>query len=235
MRIEIWSDYACPYCYIGKRYLEQALKEFEHADSLEVVYRAFELDPSAAKEATTTTFGRIEHKYGKSRGQAQEMIDHIVAMGARVDLDMRYDSVRYTNTFDAHRLTKFAFRHGKGLEMSERLFNAYFTQNLPLADHGVLIEIAAEMGLDRAETQAMLASDSFAEDVRADEHRAHEMGIRSVPHMVIDGQHNFVGAQPKSNLLTAIREIWAEQQAREQVSSVDGIVCDIDGCRLPSS
>lgn len=235
MKIEIWSDYACPYCYIGKRYLEQALKEFEHANSVEVVYKAFELDPSAAKEATTTTLGRIKHKYGKSEIQAQEMIDHIVAMAARVDLDMRYDSVRYTNTFDAHRLTKFASLHGKGLEMSERLFNAYFTQNLPLADHGVLLEIAVELGLDRVETQAMLASDMFAEDVRADEHRAREIGIRSVPHMVIDGQHDFVGAQPTDHLLTAIRDIWAEQQARDQVSSVDVIACDIDGCRPASS
>ena len=229
MKIEIWSDYACPYCYIGKRYLEQALNEFEHANRVEVVYRAFELDPSAAKEATTTTLGRIVHKYGKSKSQAQDMIDHIVAMGSSVGLDMRYNSVRYTNTFDAHRLSKFAALHGKGLDMSERLFNAYFTQNLPLADHDVLIAIADELGLDRVETQAMLASDAFSEDVRADENRARELGIRSVPHIVIDGRHNFVGAQPKNHLLKAMREIWTQQQALDQDISADGTACDIDG------
>ena len=230
MKIEIWSDYACPYCYIGKRYLEQALAEFEHANRVEVIYKAFELDPSAANEATTTTLGRIEYKYGKSKTQAQHMIDHIVVMGASVNLDMRYDSVQYTNTLDAHRLTKFAALYGKGLEMSERLFNAYFTRNLPLADKSVLIEIAAELGLDRVQTQAMLASDAFVKDVRADENHAREIGIRSVPHMVIDGQHNLAGAQPKNHLLTTIREVWAQQEASDQATSADEIACDIDGC-----
>jgi len=227
MKIEIWSDYACPYCYIGKRFLEQALAEFAHADNVEVVYKAFELDPRASEEVTTTTLGRIEYKYGKSKAEAQHMIDHIVSMGASVNLDMRYDSVRYTNTFNAHRLTKFAAVHGKGLDMSERLFRAYFTDNLPLADTRALIEIAAELGLDRIETQAMLDSDAFVEDVRSDEKRAREIGIRSVPHMVINGQHQFSGAQPKNHILTAINGIWAQQKARD---SSDGVACNIDGC-----
>lgn len=233
MKIEIWSDYACPYCYIGKRYLEQALAEFEHADGVEVVYKAFELDPNAAKEVTTTTLGRIEYKYGKSKVQAQHMIDHIVSMGAGVDLDMRYASVRYTNTFDAHRLTKFAAVRGKGLEMSERLFCAYFTDNLPLADHSVLIDIAAELGLDRVETEAMLSSDAFVSDAREDEDHARKSGIRSVPHMVIDGVHDFAGAQPKNHLLTTMRELWAEQEARDPESAEDGMACGVDGCSNP--
>ena len=144
MKIEIWSDYACPYCYIGKRYLEQALAEFEYAHEVEIVYKAFELDPNAAKEVDTTTLSRIEYKYAKSKAQAQQMIDHIISMGDEADLDMRYDRVHYTNTFDAHRLAKFAATQGKALEMSERLFRAYFTDTLPLADHSVLIEIATD-------------------------------------------------------------------------------------------
>ncbi|PLY35866.1 hypothetical protein F164LOC_17845 [Pectobacterium carotovorum] len=96
MKIEIWSDYACPYCYIGKRYMEQALAEFKHADDVEVIFKVFELDPSASTTVETTTLERIEHKYRKNRAQAQEMIDSIVSMGAGVGLDMRYDSVNFT-------------------------------------------------------------------------------------------------------------------------------------------
>lgn len=226
MKIEIWSDYACPYCYISKRYMEQALAEFKHADDVEVIFKVFELDPSAGKTVQTTTLERIEHKYRKNRVQAQAMIDSIVSMGARVDLDMRYDSVNFTNTFDAHRLTKFAETKGKGVVMSERLFRAYFTENLPLADHVVLTNIAVELGLDRQETESMLASGAFEQVAREDEIQAHKMGINSVPYFVIDGKQTLVGAQPKEYLLATLHQLWVE---REMVL-IPSISCDIDGC-----
>ena len=114
--------------------------------------------------------------------------------------------------------------------MSERLFKAYFVQNLPLADKGVLIAIAAEIGLDTVETHTMLASNAFAEDVQADENSAREIGIRSVPHMVINGQHYFAGAQSKNHLLTAIRSIWAQLEACDQASLPGRVTSEIDGC-----
>lgn len=114
--------------------------------------------------------------------------------------------------------------------MSERLFKAYFVQNLPLADKGVLIAIAGETGLDTVETQTMLASNAFAEDVQADENSAREIGIRSVPHMVINGQHYFAGAQSKNHLLTAIRSIWAQLEACDQASLPGRVTNEIDGC-----
>ena len=172
MKLEIWSDYACPYCYIGKRFLEAAQAEFEHAREVEIVFRAFELDPTSGPAVTTTTLDRIMRKYGKSRSDAQAMIDHITSMGERCGLDMRYASVRYTNTFDAHRLTKFAEQHERGAEMTERLFRAYFTDNFPLADHDVLVGLAQDVGLDGDAVRAMLTSTDFAEDVRRDETRA---------------------------------------------------------------
>lgn len=132
MQIEIWSDYACPYCYIGKRNLEKALEKFEHNDKIKIVHKAFELYPHMGKEVTTTTQGRIEQKYGKTPEEAQEMIDHIERVAERVGLEMNYDSVKNTNTFDAHRLTKFAEEKGKANEMNERLFKAYFTDNIAL-------------------------------------------------------------------------------------------------------
>ncbi|RRO12403.1 DsbA family oxidoreductase [Pectobacterium aquaticum] len=226
MKIEIWSDYACPYCYIGKRYMEQALAEFKHADDVEVIFKVFELDPSASTTVETTTLERIEHKYRKNRAQAQEMIDSIVSMGAGVGLDMRYDSVNFTNTFDAHRLTKFAEAKGKGAVMSERLFRAYFTDNFPLADHIVLTNIAVELGLDRQETEAMLASDAFEQAAREDEIKASKMGINSVPHFVIDGKQTLVGAQPKEYLLAALHQLWAKRET----DLIPGISCGIREC-----
>nr|WP_320038245.1 DsbA family oxidoreductase [uncultured Bacteroides sp.] len=232
MKIEVWSDYACPYCYIGKRHLEQALSEFKHADDIEMVFKVFELDPEAGKEVTTTTQSRIERKYCKSPHEAKRMIDSIVSMGVRVDLDMRYYSVLYTSTFDAHRLTKFAETKGKAAEMSERLFRAYFTDNLPLADHEALLNIAMELGLDRDETQAMLESDAFAQESREDEYLAGRLGINSVPCFVIDGKEKFVGAQPKEHLLKAIEMLWAEKDAAVIKPDDNVFACGIDGCSI---
>lgn len=232
MKIEVWSDFACPYCYIGKRHLEQALSEFTHSDDVEMVFKVFELDPGAEKKVTTSTQGRIERKYGKSPLQAKEMIDHIVSMGDRVGLDMRYESVLYTNTFDAHRLTKFAETKGKGAAMSERLFRAYFTDNLPLADHDVLVKIAVELGLDLDETSGMLQSEAFALESRQDEILAGNAGINSVPCFVIDGKEILLGAQPKEYLLKTIEMLWADNKTDVITTEGDAIACGKDGCSI---
>lgn len=232
MKIEVWSDFACPYCYIGKRHLEQALSEFTHSDDVEMVFKVFELDPGAEKKVTTSTQGRIERKYGKSPLQAKEMIDHIVLMGDRVGLDMRYESVLYTNTFDAHRLTKFAETKGKGAAMSERLFRAYFTDNLPLADHDVLVKIAVELGLDLDETSGMLQSEAFALESRQDEILAGKAGINSVPCFVIDGKEMLLGAQPKEYLLKTIEMLWADNKTDVITTEGDTIACGKDGCSI---
>ena len=232
MKIEVWSDFACPYCYIGKRHLEQALSEFTHSDDVEVVFKVFELDPGAEKKVTTSTQGRIERKYGKNPAQAKEMIDHIVSMGGRVGLDMRYESVLYTNTFDAHRLTKFAETKGKGAEMSERLFRAYFTDNLPLADHNVLVKIATDLGLNSDETSDMLQSEAFVLESRQDEMFAGKAGINSVPCFVINGKEMLLGAQPKDYLLKTIEMLWADKDDKEIKAEGNAAACGNDGCSI---
>ncbi|GAA3674043.1 MULTISPECIES: DsbA family oxidoreductase [Acetobacteraceae] len=235
MKLEIWSDYACPYCYIGKRFLEAALAEFEHSREVEIVFRAFELDPTSGPAVTTTTLDRIMRKYGKSRSDAQAMIDHITSMGERCDLDMRYASVRYTNTFDAHRLTKFAEEHGHGAAMTERLFRAYFTDNSPLADHDVLVGLAQDVGLDADTVRAMLSSTDFAEAVRHDETRASQAGVHGVPFFVFDGAYALSGAQPKAQLLAALRQSWSNAHKTASDSPTNGMTCDSTGCVIPPS
>ncbi|AQS85931.1 MAG: DsbA family oxidoreductase [Acetobacter aceti] len=235
MKLEIWSDYACPYCYIGKRFLEAALAEFEHAREIEIVFRAFELDPTSGPAVTTTTLDRIMRKYGKSRSDAQAMIDHITSMGERCGLDMRYASVRYTKTFDAHRLTKFAELHERGADMTERLFRAYFTDNLPLADHDVLVGLAQDVGLDSDAVRAMLTGTNFAEDVRRDETRASQAGVHGVPFFVFDGVYAFSGAQPKAQLLAALRQSWNDARKTVSDNPTTGMTCDSKGCAIPPS
>lgn len=208
MQLQIWSDYACPYCYIGKRHLQQALAEFEHADDVEVIFRTFELDPTAARQAVHTTQQRLELKYRKSPEATQDMINHIIAAGNRAGLEMKYRTARYTNTFDAHRLTRYAQTKGLGLEITERLFHAYFSENLELADHAVLLKIATGLGLDHGETQAMLKSDEFAATARAEEAQAMQLGVNAVPFFVLEGVPGMLGAQPKDVLLSALRESW---------------------------
>lgn len=235
MKLEIWSDYACPYCYIGKRFLEAALAEFEHAGEVEIVFRAFELDATSGPAVTTTTLDRIMRKYGKSRSDALAMIDHITSMGERCGLDMRYASVRYTNTFDAHRLTKFAEQHERGADMTERLFRAYFTDNAPLADHDVLVGLAQDVGLDGDAVRAMLSSTNFAEDVRRDETHASQAGIHGVPFFAFDGAYGLSGAQPKAQLLAALRQSWNEARKTASESPTTGMTCDSTGCVIPTS
>lgn len=230
MQLQIWSDFACPYCYIGKGYLDQALAEFEHADEVEVVFRAFELDPTAPTTVQTTTQQRIERKYRKTPAAAREMIERIQQMGAGTGLDMKYYEVRYTNTFDAHRLAAFAATKGLATPMAMRLFKAYFTDLLELSDHAVLISLAVEVGLDREEVRELLAGDRFERECRAEESRAYQMGIQGVPAFVFDETTMLGGAQPKEALLRALRETWERQEA----SAVEEVpMCGVDGCVVP--
>lgn len=204
MKIEIWSDFACPFCYIGKRHLEQALAQFEGA--AEVVFRAFELDPHAAGEPEGNVQQRLERKYQKTPAQALEMIEYVETAGRNVGIDLRYASTQYTRTFEAHRLVKFAESKGLGQEMAERIFHAYFTENRVLAKRTDLMALALDVGLDRDEVAQVMTGDDFGHEVREDERQAHRYGIHSVPFFVIDGKLGISGAQPPEVLLSALKQ-----------------------------
>ncbi|CDG21822.1 Polyketide biosynthesis associated protein [Xenorhabdus poinarii G6] len=208
MLLEIWSDYACPYCYIGKRHLEQALAEFEQAGDVQIVFRTFELDRTASRKVVNTTQQRIESKYRKDPLGAKDMINHIVSLAERSGLEMNYSTVQYSNTFDAHRLTHYAETKGAAAEMTERLFRAYFTENSVLADHVLLLQIATELGLDPVETKDVLDSDQFADVARGDETQAELQGVRGVPFFLLEDGTQLSGAQPKEALLNALRTSW---------------------------
>lgn len=204
MKIEVWSDFACPFCYIGKRYLEQALAQFE--GEVEVIFRAFELDPHVNGEPEGDIQQRLMQKYQKTAEQADEMINYVEEAGKQAGLDLRYRTTQYTRTFEAHRLAKFAESKGFGETMVERLFKAYFTDNTILAKRTELIGLALEIGLERDEVAQLLTGDDFGHEVREDERVAHKYDIHSVPFFVIDEKLGVSGAQPPEVLLNAIKQ-----------------------------
>ncbi|QNS14428.1 DsbA family oxidoreductase [Mannheimia bovis] len=206
MKIEVWSDFACPFCYIGKRHLEQALAQFEGESEVEVIFRAFELDPHANGEPEGDIQQRLMQKYQKTAEQADEMINYVEEAGKQAGLDLRYRTTQYTRTFEAHRLAKFAESKGLGEAMVERLFKAYFTDNTILAKRTELIGLALEIGLERDEVAQLLTGDDFGHEVREDERVAHKYGIHSVPFFVIDEKIGVSGAQPPEVLLNAIKQ-----------------------------
>ena len=156
MQVEIWSDVACPWCYIGKRRFEGALKQFEHRDQVEVTWRSYQLDPTAARSSGQTVNEVLEKKMHLSREKAIAMNDHVSALAAQEGLDYHMEQTQYDNSFDAHRMVHLAAAHGKQDAMEERLFKAYFTDGLAIGDPEVLIQLAFEIGLDAAEARTTL-------------------------------------------------------------------------------
>lgn len=222
MRIDVFSDMVCPFCYLGKRHLELALQDFEGADQVEVRWRSFELDPDAPATSDQTTTEMIAAKYGVSTEQATSNQDRLAAAGAQVGLDYQFGGTTVANTFDAHRLSHLADSLG-GPDLSQRwvdrVMRAYFTEGQKIGDHQVLTELSAEVGLDGERTAQVLASEEFGEQVRADEQRARAWGVRGVPHFVLNGRLAVSGAHPPEALLDALRQ--AARPVAEAASGPD--------------
>lgn len=233
LRVDVWSDVACPWCYVGKRRMEQALEGFEHAGEVEVVWRAFELDPQAprVKEDGKTYAERLAAKYRRSVGEAQGMIDNMVRTAAKDGIEMRFDVARGGNTFDAHRVIHLAAERGKQGEMKERLLKAYFTEGRAVGEVETLVELAKEVGLEEDEVRAVLEGATYADDVRGEEAMARELGISGVPFFVLGGRLGVSGAQPAEVLLGALREAWKQHAEKgEEAGIEEGAVCGPEGC-----
>jgi predicted DsbA family dithiol-disulfide isomerase len=196
MRIEIWSDFVCPFCYIGKRHLDLALGQLPFKDEVEVIYRSFELDPNAPLNPATNIHGLLAAKYGISVEQAKSLNSDVAKRAGAVGLTFHFDTMIPTNSFDAHRLSHFAAAHGKMYEMAERLFKAYFTESRHIGDRETLAQLAADVGLSHEEALKVLDSGEFGNEVRRDEQEGHRLGVRGVPFFVIDRTYAVSGAQP---------------------------------------
>ncbi len=235
MKVEIWSDVVCPWCYIGKRRFEEALARFEHREEVELLWRSFELDAGAppSDQVQGAYVDRLASKYRCSRDEAQAMIDRMTGTAAEVGLDFRFDLARPGNTFDAHRLLHLALEHGRQDALKERLDRATFTEGSPASDHTALRALAVEVGVPGEEVDEVLASDRYADAVRADEAQAAAYGISGVPFFVVDGKYGISGAQPAELVLQALRQAWSERAPLTLVAAGgDGPGCEGDACAV---
>jgi predicted DsbA family dithiol-disulfide isomerase len=202
LKVEIWSDVVCPWCYIGKRRFESALEGFEHRDAIEVEFRSFELNP----HAPATEDGSLE--------EARALHARVTEAAAGEGLDYHFEIAKRGNTFDAHRLIHLAAAEGRQDAMKERLMAAYFTEGRQIGDRSTLIELATEVGIDPDRAGAVLAGDEFAAEVRADEREAAELGITGVPFFVINRRYAVSGAQPSELMLKALTRAWEDVPQR---------------------
>ncbi|MBD7970639.1 DsbA family oxidoreductase [Paenibacillus gallinarum] len=233
MKIEIWSDYMCPFCYIGKRRFEEALESFPHKDQVEVVYRSYELNPNEARYTEQTTYDSLAKKYGMSAQEAKSMTENVVAQARTVGLNYNFDVLKPTNSFDAHRLTHYAAEQGKASEMTESLFSAYFEKGEHIGSREVLIRLAGEVGMDTKQVERMLEESNYAEEVRRDEKQGADLGIQGVPFFVIDRKYGISGAQPLQVFTDALTQAWSESQPLKVFGDSEDALCKDDSCSLP--
>ncbi|MGB0102172.1 MAG: DsbA family oxidoreductase [Nocardioides sp.] len=235
MRIEIWSDVVCPWCYVGKRRLEAALADFPHADQVEVVYRSFELDPSAPREGGEPTTAAIARKYGRSEAEMVQAQQQLTDVAAEEGLAFRLFDTVHTNTVDAHRLLHLALDVGGPAlqgELKEALLAAYFEQARPIGDHDVLTATAVGAGLDETRVREVLAGDEYADAVAADVAQARAYGAGGVPFFVVDQRFGISGAQPAAVFTRALEQAWAQAHPVLQPVGGDAEACGPDGCAV---
>jgi predicted DsbA family dithiol-disulfide isomerase len=230
LRIDIWSDVACPWCYIGKRRLETAVRDSPLGATVEVVWRSFELNPSAPVQNDGRPFvERLAEKYGTSHVQAEAMIGRVRDVARAEGLELDFEGGRSGNTFDAHRLLHFAATFGMQDRLKEELFRAYFVEGATISHPDTLVALAARVGLDEERARSVLHSDAFAREVREDEFEAKELGISGVPFFVFDERIAVSGAQPASVLAQAMEQAFATgSEAREEEREVAH--CGPEGC-----
>lgn len=251
MNITYWSDYACPFCYIGETRVKKAIAELEDEHKIakgqvELTMKAFQLDPTAGIHAASDTLTRFAHKYGLSKAMANERIEQIAQMGRAEGLTFNYATTRFTNTMDAHRLTKLAQHKGTKTHVEaiiERLMQAYFSDNKELADHALLQSMGEEVGLNAADVKNLLSSDEYREEVEADEREAYSYGINAVPFFIVAGRYGISGAQETAGLkeviMKAINENDEEKKKTKAAAAVaqamNGMACGPNGCHFDAS
>ncbi|MGW1291306.1 DsbA family oxidoreductase [Streptomyces sp. NPDC002533] len=238
MRVEIWSDIACPWCYIGKARFEKGLAEFAHRDEVEVVHRSFELDPGRAKGETEQVVDMLAAKYGRTREEAAAMEANVAANAQSEGLGYRTEGRDHGNTFDIHRLLHLAKARGRQDELLTLAYRANFAEERSVFDDEVLVALAEEAGLDADEARAVLADpEAYADDVRTDEREAAELGANAVPFFVLDRRYGISGGQPSEVFVQALEQAWKDRPATALTTvGGDAAGCDADGaCEVPGS
>jgi len=207
MKVEIWSDIACPYCYIGKRRFEMALEKFDGKDDVEIIWRSFELDPNAELSYQENKYELLAKKYDQPLKWAELACDDMAKQGAEIGLTLDFDINKPTNTFNAQRLIHLANENGKGQEVQSLLFESFFSKGELISQNDILLTIAANAGIDKSKAEQVLNSDVYSDQVKEDEALASELGIQSVPFFIIDEAYGMEGAQPVEHILTMLENV----------------------------
>lgn len=207
MRLEVWFDFICPFCYMGKKSLEMALKETGLVGQIEVIYKSFELDPNEISDRNTSINVRLAEKYGITLEEAQKMNENVKLLAQGYGLDYYIEGMKQTNTFNTHRLMKYAETKGKGREITEGLFRAYFTEGKFLDDIEVLASLAEEVGLNREEVLRIINSQAFSNEVRKDERQTAKLGITGVPYYLFNGKYTLSGLRDVDTLSMILKKM----------------------------
>ena len=229
MKVEIWSDVVCPFCYIGKRKFEQALAHFAHRDDVEVTWRSFELTPDFQPIPGESIHESLAKKKGFSAAEGRKMNDYMTNVAKEVGLHYDFDHAVPANTFLAHQLIHLGAHHGRQDATKERLMAAYYIEGQNIGDLDTLVKLATEVGLDAAEARAALTAGTYAEAVRLDEYHAQQINVRGVPFFVFEDKYAVSGAQPTELFAEVLEKVWEETKPTLIVVA-DGAVCGPDGC-----
>lgn len=234
MKVEIWSDVMCPFCYVGKKNFENALAQLPFKDKVEVEWKSFQLDPDLPEEGLSESVSTyLAKRKGMPKEQIDGMLEHLKNVGQEVGIDFKQDISIPVNTLKAHRLSHFAQAQGKGNEIEEALFKAHFTEGKNVGNDDVLLSIIEEIGLDKEQAKQFLATNDMLNDVQADIEEANALGISGVPFFVIDRKYGVSGAQPSDVFVDAITQAFQENQPKfEMKGNNDVNSCGPEGCEI---
>ena len=233
MKIQVWSDIMCPFCYIGKRRIEGALANFPYKDKVTIEWKSFQLDPNFKASETDNMIDHLAKKYGKDTTWAEEMTANVTQTAKSAGLDFNFDKAIMANSFNAHRLLHLAKKYNLGDALKEQLLKAYFTDGKNVNDLDTLRELGLTAGLPKEEIETVLHSDAFSEAVEKDIAMAQQIGIQGVPFFVFDNKYAISGAQAEETFLQALEKTWQEGDFEKELilnTNTNKASCDIDGC-----
>ena len=233
LKVQIWSDIMCPYCYIGKRRIEGALAQFNHKESVEIEWKSFQLDANFVASADDNMAEHLAEKYRKDKEWAQEMMDSMTQNAKNSGLDFHFEKAIMANSFNAHRLLHLAKKYNLSNELKELLFKAYLTDGKNVNDLETLTQLGQQAGLDTKEIDAVLHSDAYAKEVKEDINMAQKIGVQGVPFFVFDNKYAVSGAQHAETFVKTLEKVWDEGQFDSKITvlnTTEGENCGIDGC-----
>ena len=233
LKIQIWSDIMCPFCYIGKRRIEEALQNFEHKDAVAIEWKSFQLDAGFIASADDNMVEHLAEKYRKDNDWAQNMLDNMTQNAKTAGLDFHFEKAVLANSLNAHRLLHLAKKYTLANDLEELLFKAYLTEGKNVNDLNTLAELGLEVGLEGEEIKQVLHSDAFANEVKEDIAAANSIGVQGVPFFVFENKYAISGAQPATAFLQTLEKVWEEGKFESKVTLLNTTTensCDINGC-----